>query len=90
MIKDCDSLRTAHVIRPVDLGRTVQLLCSDDGGLLSVYFETGQFEVFLTYIYKADLELGGLLIQFDGDRVLIPQSGKLFSRRPARHKAILA
>ena len=90
MIKDRDSLRPARVIRPTDLGGTVQLLCEDEGGLLSVYFETGQFENFLSYLYKSGLELGGLLIQFDRERVFVPQRGKVFNRQPARRKALFA
>jgi hypothetical protein len=84
------NLQTVHIIRPIDNGSRVQLLCSDDRGLLSVYFDPGQFEIFLTYLYKANLELGGLLIQFDKDRVLVPQSGRFFYRLPARQKAFLA
>jgi hypothetical protein len=90
MLPDRDTLQTARVIRPIDNGCQVQLLCSDDFGLLSVYFDPGQFEVFLNYLYKANLDLGGLLIAFDRDRVLIPQRGKFFNRLPARQKAFFA
>jgi hypothetical protein len=90
MIKDHECLRPAQVIRPIDLGGTVQLLCEDEGGLLSVYFEAGQFENFLNYLYKSRIELGGLLIQFDRDRVFVPRRGKVFNRQAVRRKALFA
>ncbi len=90
MLIDQDSLQTARVIRPIDHGDFVQLLCSDERGLLSVYFEIAQFEVFLNYLYKANMEVGGLQIKFDHDRVCIFQSSKFFNRRSAFQKALSA
>ena len=90
MLIDQDRLQIASVIRPIDHGDFVQLLCSDERGLLSVYFEIAQFEVFINYLYKANMEVGGLLIKFDHDHVLICQSGKFFNRRHVLQKALHA
>ena len=69
-------IQIAKVIRATDLGATVQLLCADDGGLSSVYLEHKPFSLFYEAIHKAGLELNGLQIQYDRDRVHVPSLDK--------------
>ncbi|GEM_PF-3391909 len=88
-MQERDDLQKASVVRPIDNGNVVQLLCSDDRGLLSVYFDHGQFEVFLNYLYAVSLDLEGLHIQFDKDHVFVPRCGKCFNRRLSRQKVLL-
>jgi hypothetical protein len=83
-------LQSARIVRPIYHGDFVQLICSDTRGLLSVYFENAQFDIFLTYLYKTNLDIYGLLIEFDRDRVFLPLRGKIFNRRPALRKALSA
>ena len=85
-----DDLQKACVVRPIDKGDVIQLLCSDDRGLLSVYFDPGQFEIFLNYLYTVSLDLEGLHIQFDKDRVFVPRCGKCFNRKLARQRPIFS
>ena len=65
-------MQTGNIIRIFDHSNNVQVMCSDDRGLLSVYFEHGHFSSFCQIIKKAGLNLHGLLIKFDRDTVRIP------------------
>lgn len=67
-----DAMRIAKIVRVIDHGTNVQLLCSDDRGLLSVYLEIKRFAHFCRAVRKAGLELLGLQIKFNRDTVLIP------------------
>ena len=69
-------MQTAQVVRAIDQGTIVQLLCADDWGLLSVYFEHKPFNLFHKAIQKAGLKLEGLHIRYDRDRVHVLALGK--------------
>jgi hypothetical protein len=69
-------MQTAQVVRATDHGTIVQLLCAADRGLLSVYFEHKPFSLLYKAIQKAGLELKGLQIRYDRDRVHVPALGK--------------
>lgn len=64
------------VARVIDHGTIVQLLCADERGLLSVYFDPKLFGLFCKTIQKAGLTLKGLEIRYDGDVVHVPALGK--------------
>ncbi len=69
-------MQTAKIVRATDHGTIVQLLCADDLGLLSVYFEHKPFSLLCKAIQKAGLELEGLQIRCDRDRVHVLALGK--------------
>ena len=69
-------MHIAKVIRVNDLGNTIQLLCVDDSGLSSVYFEYEPFRLLYKAIQKAGLKLKGLQIRYERDRVYVPSLGK--------------
>ena len=83
-------MRAAQVVRFIDQGNNVQVLCADNGGLLSVYFEHLPFISFYRLIRKAGLKLAGLQIEFNresvshtGDWQNLP--GKLDSEKNTRN-----
>jgi hypothetical protein len=71
-LENGDTMRTGKVIRFIDLGSNVQLLCADKAGLLSVYFEHMPFISFYRMIRKAGLKLAGLQIEFNRTMVHVP------------------
>ena len=71
-----NNMRAAMVVRFIDQGHNVQVLCADDGGLLSVYFEHLSFISFYRLIRKAGLKMAGLKIEIGRDMVRIPQIGR--------------
>jgi hypothetical protein len=83
-----NTLQTGKVVREMDHGTMVQLLCSDDRGLLSVYFDTKSFEIFQNIVKKAGLSLKGLEIKFNMEIVNIMVDGKTVRTCPTRKKAI--
>ncbi|MDD5701813.1 MAG: hypothetical protein PHU23_07150 [Dehalococcoidales bacterium] len=70
-----ETLRSARVIRFLNNGSYIQLLCSDERGLLSVYFEPEKFGRFYKKLCKAGLALSGLLIRFNRYLVNVPSLG---------------
>ena len=72
-------MQTAKVIRATDLGTPVQLLCTDDGGLSSVYLEHKPFSLFYKTILKARPKLKGLQIRYDRERVQVLSIDKTWS-----------
>jgi hypothetical protein len=68
-------MRTAKIVRIYDLGADVQLLCSDDRGLLSIYFAHRSFDSFYRKLQNAGLDLIGLKIEFDQGKVLVRALG---------------
>ena len=75
-MKNEGTMQTAKVVRVIDHGTIVQLLCADERGLLSVYFDHKPFGLFYKAIQKAGLKLKGLQIKYDRDMVLVPALGK--------------
>ena len=65
-------MQTGNIIRIFNHSNNVQVMCSDERGLLSTYFDHGHFSSFYGIIKKAGLNLNGLLIKFDRDTVRIP------------------
>jgi hypothetical protein len=69
-------MQTAKIVKILDNGSNIQVLCADERGLLSVYFEHRFFRSFSKAIKRAGLTLNGLLINFDKTRVGVPALGK--------------
>ncbi len=67
-----DTMRLGTIVRIIDHGTNVQLMCADERGLLSVYLEIKRFGHLARAVKKAGLELLGLQIKFNRDTVLIP------------------
>jgi len=82
-LKNEGRMQIAQVVRATDHGTIVQILCVDDGGLLSVYFEHKPFSLFYKAIQKAGLKLKGLQIRYDRDRVYVPSLGKTWMSHAA-------
>ena len=64
-------MQTAQIVRATDHGPIVQVLCADDRGLLSVYFEHKPFSLLYKALRKAGLNLEGLQIRYDRNRVYV-------------------
>lgn len=69
-------MQAGKVVRVIDHGTSVQVLCADERGLLSIYFEHKPFSLFYNLIRKAGLKLDGLQIEFNRDMVHVPALGK--------------
>jgi hypothetical protein len=76
LISNAEKMQTAKVVRIFDHGSNIQVLCADEWGLLSVYFEHQPFHLFNKLVHKAGLKLNGLQIQFNRDMVRVPALGK--------------
>jgi hypothetical protein len=59
------------VVKATDLGSKVQLLCSDEHGLLSLYLDRKDFCDLTRIICQRGLELKGTLIRIQGQQVQI-------------------
>jgi hypothetical protein len=70
------TMREAKVVRAIAHGTNVQVLCTDERGLLSVYFEHKPFVSFYKLIKNAGLKFTGLQIEFNREIVRIPSIGK--------------
>ncbi len=68
-------MQTAKIIRIFNLGAKVQILCADERGILSIYFEQKPFYLFARAIKRARLKLNGLLINFNRDVISVPALG---------------
>jgi hypothetical protein len=82
------SLHAGKVVKVMDHGTIVQLLCADDRGLLSVYFEIKPFELFQNMVKKAGLSLKGLEIEFNSEIVNITRNGKTIRTCQTRRKPV--
>jgi hypothetical protein len=69
-------IQTARVIQVIDHGTIFQLLCADERGLLSVYFDIKPFNNFQKTLNKAGLTLKGLEIKFNLETVYILSKSK--------------
>jgi hypothetical protein len=58
-------LRTAKVVKAIDHGCNVQLLCADEWGLVSVYLDHKPFSLLKRVLKRAGVELGGASVAFD-------------------------
>jgi len=76
-----EDLKLAKVIKAVDHGNNVQLLCTDDRGLLSVYLNQKLFGEFNKMFSQTGSPLKGTIIGFDRDNIRVTSSGKCFSRK---------
>jgi hypothetical protein len=83
-------LQAGKVVKVIDHGTIVQLLCVDDRGLLSVYFEIKSFELFQNMVKKAGLCLKGLEIEFNSEIVNITRNGKTIRTCPTKSKPVIA
>jgi hypothetical protein len=83
-----DTLQSGKIVRVIDHGPIVQILCSDDRGLLSVYFDKKPFELFQNIIKKVGLTMKGLEIEFDMEKVNITVNGKTIRTCHTRKKAV--
>jgi hypothetical protein len=69
-------MQEGKIVRVIDHTTNVQVICTDERGLLSVYFEHKPFVSFYKLIQNAGLKLAGLQIEFDREMVYIPSIGK--------------
>ena len=76
-------MQTGQIIRIINQGPKVQILCADERGLLSVYFDNKPFSTFFKAVKRAGLRLNGLLINFNRDAIRVPAlgNGKEYSTR---------
>ncbi len=81
-------MQTATVVRIITHTNNVQILCEDDRGLLSVYFEQLPFISFYRLIKKTGLKLAGLKIEFTHEMVHIPAIGKTCETSTSRRKTL--
>jgi len=72
------TMQAATVVRVINHGDNVQVLCADERGLLSVYFKQIPFISFHNLILKAGLKVPGLQIEFNRRMVRVPVLGKTF------------
>jgi len=70
------TMETGKIVRVFNNGYNVQVMCTDDRRLLSIYFENGRFRLFDKIIRTAGLKLNGLQINFDHDTVRVPSLSK--------------
>lgn len=71
-------MQTGKVVRTIDNGLNMQVLCADERGLLSVYFEHKLFSMFTRFVQKSGLKLCGLQIEFNRQMVHVPALRKNF------------
>ncbi len=75
-------MKTGKIVKIFNNVNNIQVMCADEGGLLSVYFGCDQFLSFQKAIKKAGLKLNGLLINFDRYTVNVPAMGGRKDYRP--------
>jgi hypothetical protein len=80
-------MRSARVIQAIDHGSIVQVLCADERGLLSIYFDNKPFNNFMKILKKAGLTLKALEIKFDLETVSITSKRKTVQICRTREKA---
>jgi hypothetical protein len=59
------------IVRAKDLGGKIQLLCSDDHGLLSLYLDYKYFADLTCIVCQRRMQLKGTLIRFNGQEVQV-------------------
>jgi len=85
-VEDIERMRSATIVRLFDQGTHIQLLCSDERGLLSVYLELKTFQALYKKINKAGINLAGLLIRFNRYLMNVPALGNASTLFPLRVK----
>ncbi len=68
-------MKTGKIVKIFNNINNIQVMCADDRGLLSVYFDRDHFLSFHKAIRKTGLKLNGLLINFDRHTVNVPALG---------------
>ena len=81
-------MQEGKVVRIITHPSNVQVLCADERGLLSVYFDQVPFISFYKLIKKAGLKLAGLQIEFNREEVRIPAIGKTGKICSTRQKTL--
>ena len=81
-------MQEGKVVRIITHRSNVQVLCADERGLLSVYFDQGPIISFYKLIKKAGLKLAGLQIEFSREEVRIPAIGKTGKICSTRRKTL--
>lgn len=81
-------MQEGKVVRIITHRSNVQVLCADERGLLSVYFDQAPFISFYKLIKKAGLKLAGLQIEFNREMVRIPSIGKTGKICSTRQKTL--
>jgi hypothetical protein len=74
-VENDEILRSASVVRFINHGTNIQLLCSDERGLLSVYLSPKTFSSFYKKVHKSGLQLAGLIVKFNRDLLGVPALG---------------
>ena len=69
-------MQTARVVRAIDHGTVIQLLCADELGLISVYLDHEPFDLLCKTIQKMGLKLEGLQIRYDRHKIHVLALGK--------------
>lgn len=75
-MKDYVALQSAKVVRAIHNGTNIQLLCSDERGLLSVYFEPAPFTSFYKLLRRSHLKLADLPVEFNREIIRVPSIDK--------------
>ncbi len=70
-----NTMRSASIVRFINHGTNIQLLCTDERGLLSIYLSPETFASFNKKIHRSGLKLAGLLIKFDRFVLGVPALG---------------
>jgi len=70
------AMQEGKIARVIAHKTNVQVLCTDERGLLSVYFEPKPYISFYKRIKNAGLKFAGLQIEFNHEIVRIPSIGK--------------
>jgi hypothetical protein len=74
-----EPLQIAVVVKILNHGNNVQLLCKDAWGLLSVYLEPDTYALFKDVVHQAGLKIKGLKIEYDREVVRVTGKGKRWS-----------
>jgi hypothetical protein len=82
------TMQSGKIVRVIDHGTIVQILCSDERGLLSVYFDNKPFSNFQKVIKKAGHSLYGLEIEFNTESVRVITKNNNTRICPTRNKSI--
>jgi len=81
-------MQSAQIVRIIAHETNVQVLCSDEQGLISVYFDQAPFISFYKLIKKSKLKISGLRIEFNHDWVHISALGKTCRTRLIRRNPL--
>jgi hypothetical protein len=78
-------LSKARVVKVIDHGVNVQLLCSDERGLLSVYLDRQPFILFSDLLRRAGMRMKGALIEFDLEIIQLALSDRNWRKQIKLH-----